>query len=146
MDVLKIMIFEHERIAGLFVQIKAERQSRRRKALFDALRRRLTLHLHAVETIFYPALIEDPDCKSLVEECQAQDEDLLTLLRQIAAADQSSITFENKMVELMNHFDHHVSWLETEVFTRVKQVKSRNQRIILGRDYLSMTVERDQAA
>src|SRR5690242_4889637 len=55
MDVFELLAADHFKIDLLFIQLKAARSRRTKEDLFERIKSELQLHLHAEETVFYPA-------------------------------------------------------------------------------------------
>lgn len=146
MDVLEIILGENQRIRDLFQQIKGESGKQQRKLLFDNIRHDLELHLYAEEQVFYPAFRNYEDYQLILNDLYSDTRDLKGLIKNISSTDPNSVDFENRVVEMMNHFDDHVAREEGEFFAAVRKIMRRPERERVGRLFKAAQTEREQAA
>jgi hemerythrin superfamily protein len=146
MDVLEIIKAENQRIKDLFSQLKSESGKQARKLLFDNIRHDIDLHFYAEENVFYPAFKNYEDYQLILKDLKADIIDIKSLVKNLISTDYTSIDFENRAVELMNHFDDHVAREEGEFFPLVRKIMKRQERERLGRHFTTVEQEREQAA
>jgi len=146
MDVLEIINEENRRIKDLLSQIKSESGKQQRKLLYDNIRHDLDLHIHAESTVFLPAFKNYEEYQLILNDLYASQNDIKSLLKQINSTDPNSIDFENRIVELINHFDDHVAREEGEFFFAVRKIMRRPERERIGRLFKATQQEREQAA
>jgi hemerythrin superfamily protein len=146
MDVLEIIQGENQRIRDLFQQIKGESGKQQRKLLFDNIRHDLDLHLYAEEQVFYPAFKNYEEYQLILNDLYSDHNDLKTLAKALSSTDPNTVDFENRVIELMNHFDDHVAREEGEFFGAVRKIMRRPERERIGRLFKAVQAEREQAA
>jgi hemerythrin superfamily protein len=146
MDVLDTIRNTNFRIKSLFDQIKGESGKQQRKLLFDNIKHDIELHFYAEEQVFYPALRNYQDLKPLINDLVLNHNDIRLLVKNLAPADQVSVDFENRIVELINHFDDHVAREEGELFVVARKILKANEREKIGRLFTSVQQEREEAA
>jgi hypothetical protein len=146
MDVLEIIKAENDRIKDLFIQLKAESGRQQRKLLFDNIRHDIDLHFYAEENVFYPAFKNYEEYRAIVNDLYSNHTDIKMLLKNLTDTDQNSVDFENRVVELINHFDDHVAREEGEFFISVRKLMRRPERERLGRHFNVAIQEREEAA
>ncbi len=146
MDVLEIVEAERDRIRTLFSQMKGETGKQQRKLLFENIQHDLKLHLFAKKNILYPALRNYSECEMILKDLENSRIDLLTLIKNLSTLDLNSLEFENRIVELFNHFDDHVTREENEFFPAVRRLFRRPERETLGKHFKAAEQEREEAA
>ncbi len=133
MDVLELLKSDHERVADLFDQFESTDNGTERWRFFQIIRRELTAHAHAEETVFYPAFRRYDELKDLVEECFKEHQEVKDLLAMIEQNGREHAEFEENVTELRENVDHHVEEEENEFFPHVRKIMKRNEREVLGR-------------
>ena len=146
MDVLDVIKSANERIKILFGRMKEEQGKQQRKLLFENIRHDLDLHFYAEDQVFYPAFRHYEETKPILKDLAQNHDDIRILVKNLAPADQVSIDFENRIVELINHFDDHVAREEGEFFTAVRKIMKGPEREKLGRLFKAAQAEREEAA
>src|SRR5690242_867454 len=83
MDALELLREDHERINRLIEQCQSSGPGNEWKTYFSKLKSELDLHLHAEETVFYPAFNRYDDIKSLIDESFSEHQTVKGLLTEI---------------------------------------------------------------
>lgn len=146
MDVLEIVRSENQRIKDLFSQLKTESGKQQRKLLFENIRHDIDLHFYAEQNVLYPSLKKYPECELILKDLEANHVDIGNLVQKLRTAESTSIDFENRVVELINHFDDHVAREEGELFPTVRKIMRRPEREAIGRHFKAVEQEREEAA
>ncbi len=136
MDALELLRSDHDKVNALFQQFERGGNSQDFKQLFTDLDRELTIHTQIEEKIFYPAVKNHPETQDLVQEAYHEHGEAKLLLTDIAALDNTSAEWGQKMTQLMRAIQQHVSEEEGELFPRVRQLMSEQQLEQLGQQLM----------
>jgi hypothetical protein len=146
MDVLDHLRAEHQRIQALFEQIRGERGKQQRKLLYDNISHDIHLHVYAEQNIFYPVFKTYEELTDLLTLSHSKCEGLKTLLRQLDLVDYRSVEFENKILELENHFNDHITQDESDFFTITRKIMNQRERERVGEAFQALENEREEAS
>jgi hypothetical protein len=146
MDVLEHLRAEHQRITDLFGQIRGESGKQQRKLLYDNISHDIFLHVYAEQNIFYPAFGDCEELKETLAASHVRCEDLKSLLKGLSAVDYRTVEFENKILELENHFSDHVTGDENDFFTMSKKIMNLQEREKMGSALQALENEREEAS
>jgi hemerythrin superfamily protein len=141
MDAIELLISDHRKVDGIFQQFEKGGNTQEFEQLFQQLKEELTAHSKIEEQIFYPAVRNNPDTESLVEESYREHAQVEQLLQQIPGMDNTSTEWGQKMTELMRDDQHHVQEEETQLFPRVREHFNEGQVQQLGQQLQQLKTE-----
>ena len=111
---------DHEKIKGLFREIGmlGDEEADQKEALFERLRRDLTIHAQIEEEIFYPAVAaaEDPEAGELVQEAREEHRAITEMLEELGALAVDDDEFESKLKVLRDNVLEHAEEEEEDIF------------------------------
>jgi hemerythrin superfamily protein len=121
MDAIELLIADHRKVDGIFQQFERGGNTQEFEQLFVQLKEELTIHTQIEEEIFYPAVRNNQDTASLVEEAYQEHAQVKQLLQHSSTLDNTSTEWGQEMTEMMRDVQHHVQEEETELFPKVRQ-------------------------
>ena len=68
MNALEFLKEDHQKVKGLFQEIRKSSDRSKQKELFDRVDTELEIHAHIEETVFYPAIEEHEELKDMIAE------------------------------------------------------------------------------
>ena len=119
MDATELLIQDHEKVQGLFVQFERAREDAQKKSmLFEKIKDELQMHTKVEEEIFYPAVEELPieRAKDDIERSLQDHEEVDALLDELQSLSPDDADFDAKMTELMDAVRSHIQLEQDEVF------------------------------
>ena len=121
MNAIELLKADHEKVAKLFEQFKANEDGDN-TALFEKINAELTVHTHIEETIFYPKLKAegDEDLVNIVLEGIEEHRQVKMFLRELDALTDESEKFNPKLKVVVEDVEHHVEEEESEMFPMVE--------------------------
>jgi iron-sulfur cluster repair protein YtfE (RIC family) len=121
MNVIELLKADHEKVAELFEQFKANEDGDNGK-LFTKIKAELDVHAHVEETVFYPKMKADgnEELQKLVLEGVEEHRQMKMFLRELAALQDESEKFNPKLKVLVEDTEHHVEEEEEEMFPLVE--------------------------
>ena len=131
MNAIELLKADHKKVNALFGKVKATEEAEHKK-LFEQIREELEIHTHIEETIFYPALKEEPELEDIVLEGIEEHHQAKIFLRELAALTDESEKFEPKLKVLMEDITHHVQEEEGEMFPKVEEIFDETALTELG--------------
>ena len=131
MNAIELLKADHDKVDRLFQKVKATEEGEH-KALFEKIREELEVHTHIEETIFYPAIKENPELEDIVLEGIEEHHQAKIFLRELAALADDSEKFEPKLKVLMEDIEHHVQEEEGEMFPKVEELFDESTLSELG--------------
>ena len=120
MNAIELLKSDHDKVDRLFQKVKATEEGEH-KALFEKIREELEVHTHIEETIFYPAIKENPELEDIVLEGIEEHHQAKMFLRELSGLVEDSEKFEPKLKVLMEDIVHHVQEEEGEMFPKVEE-------------------------
>ena len=115
MNAIELLKADHDKVDRLFQKVKATEEGEH-KELFEKIREELEVHTHIEETIFYPAIKENPELEDIVLEGIEEHHQAKMFLRELSGLVEDSEKFEPKLKVLMEDVEHHVMEEEGEMF------------------------------
>lgn len=133
MNAIELLKADHEKVAELFEQFKANEDGDN-KALFEKINAELETHTHIEETIFYPKLKEegDEDLQKIVLEGIEEHRQVKMFLKELASLSDDSEKFNPKLKVVVEDVEHHVEEEEGEMFPLVEDQFSEDVLEELG--------------
>jgi len=92
------------------------RAARKRQRLMDKIAKELEIHSKIEEEIFYPAVKEVPEGRSLVKEAQSEHKEVDSLVAAAQGMTMESGEVVEKVSEIREAVVHHATEEETEMF------------------------------
>lgn len=134
MNALEILKQDHQKVKGLFQEVRKESDRGKQKELFDKINTELEIHIHIEETVFYPAIDEHEEFKDMVAEALEEHQEAKTLLEELEELGADNHDFGSKLQQLMEAVEHHVEEEEGEMFPKIQEVFEEDELEQLGRD------------
>jgi hemerythrin superfamily protein len=134
MNALDILKQDHQKVKGLFQEIRKDSDRGRQKELFDKIDTELEIHTHIEETVFYPAVDEHEEFKDMIAEALEEHQEAKSLLDELEELRADNHDFGSKLQQLMEAVEHHVEEEEGEMFPKIQEVFDEDELEELGRD------------
>jgi hemerythrin superfamily protein len=134
MNALDILKQDHQKVKGLFQEIRKDFDRGRQKELFDKIDTELEIHTHIEETVFYPAVDEHEEFKDMIAEALEEHQEAKSLLDELEELGADDHDFGSKLQQLMEAVEHHVEEEEGEMFPKIQEVFDEHELEELGRD------------
>jgi hemerythrin superfamily protein len=134
MNALDILKQDHQKVKGLFQEIRKDSDRGRQKELFDKIDTELEIHTHIEETVFYPAVDEHEEFKDMIAEALEEHQEAKSLLDELEELGADDHDFGSKLQQLMEAVEHHVEEEEGEMFPKIQEVFDEDELEELGRD------------
>jgi hemerythrin superfamily protein len=134
MNALDILKQDHQKVKGLFQEIRKDFDRGRQKELFDKIDTELEIHTHIEETVFYPAVDEHEEFKDMIAEALEEHQEAKSLLDELEELGADDHDFGSKLQQLMEAVEHHVEEEEGEMFPKIQEVFDEDELEELGRD------------
>ena len=134
MNALEMLKQDHQKVKGLFQEIKHATDQSKRKELFDKIDAELEVHTHIEETVFYPAVDEHEELRDMVAEALEEHQEAKTMLEELEDLGAESHDFGSKLQELIEAVEHHVQEEEGEMFPKVREVFEEDELEQLGQE------------
>ena len=134
MNALEVLKQDHQKVKGLFQEIRHATDEAKRKELFDKIDTELEIHAHIEETVFYPAIEEHEEFKDMVAEALEEHKKAKTLLDELEELGADNHDFGSKLQLLMEAVEHHVEEEEREMFPKIRDLLEEDGLEQLGQD------------
>ena len=134
MNALDILKQDHQKVKGLFQEMRKDSDRGRQKELFDKIDTELEIHTHIEETVFYPAVDEHEEFKDMIAEAREEHQEAKSLLDELEELGADDHDFGSKLQQLMEAVEHHVEEEEGEMFPKIQEVFDEDELEELGRD------------
>jgi hemerythrin superfamily protein len=134
MNALEVLKQDHQKVKGLFQEIRQATDEAKRKELFDKIDTELEMHAHIEETVFYPAIEEHEEFKGMVAEALEEHKKAKTLLDELEELGADNHDFGSKLQLLMEAVEHHVAEEEGEMFPKIRELLEEDGLEQLGQD------------
>jgi hemerythrin superfamily protein len=145
MDVIELLIADHNRVRGLIARYQqADQQNDLKTAsnLAEKIIEELTVHMAAEEVVLYEAVKERSDeISDDVGEGYEEHHVAKMLIGEIGDLKPGSDKWEAKLTVLIESVEHHVDEEERELFPSVRSSTNKDRRETLGEDFDSKKVE-----
>jgi hemerythrin superfamily protein len=122
MNALEVLKQDHQKVKGLFQEIRQATDQAKRKQLFDKIDTELEIHAHIEETVFYPAIEEHEEFKDMVAEALEEHKKAKTLLSELEELGADNHDFGSKLQLLMEAVEQHVAEEEGEMFPKIREL------------------------
>jgi hemerythrin superfamily protein len=134
MNALEVLKQDHQKVKGLFQEVRTGSDRSKQKELFDKIDTELETHAHIEETVFYPAIEEHEEFKDMVAEALEEHREAKALLDELEELGADSHDFGSKLQQLMEAVEHHVEEEEGEMFPKIQEVFDEDELEQLGRE------------
>jgi hemerythrin superfamily protein len=134
-DILSLIETDHREVEKLFEQIQNEKNAKKAKELFSKIYEELTLHAHAEELVFYPAMREYDETEEYIEEAEEEHNSVKILLEEMKALEPNDSEFKTKLMHLVESVQHHVEEEEEEIFSAVRENMEDAALLELGKEF-----------
>jgi hemerythrin superfamily protein len=135
MNAIDLLLADHKKVRRLLTDLEGttERGIKTREDLFTKVQQELTVHEIIEEEIFYPSLKQHPKAKEIVLEAFEEHNVVDTLMGELSQLPFDDETWGAKFKVMKENIEHHVEEEEGEMFTKARQVFSRQELDELGR-------------
>jgi hemerythrin-like domain-containing protein len=138
-DVIELLVADHNRVRGLISQYKdADQGDKTAEAskLADAIVRELKVHMTAEEDVFYEAVKKRTgEIKDDVDEGYEEHHVAKVLIGEIEDLEPGSDSWVAKMTVLIESVEHHIDEEEDELFPSVRSSTEVSRREKLGQAF-----------
>jgi hemerythrin superfamily protein len=131
MDAFELLKKDHKKVSQLFKEIEAA-SGQTKKQIFSRLKSELDVHAQVEERIFYPALENREEARDITLEAYEEHKVVKDLLGELASGNAPEDEWDAKLTVLRENVEHHVEEEEGELFSKARQVLSRQQIEELG--------------
>jgi hemerythrin superfamily protein len=134
MNALEVLEQDHQKVKGLFQEVRKANDQNKRKELFDKIDTELEIHTHIEETVFYPAIEKREELSEMVAEALEEHQEAKAMLEELEELGSESHDFGSKLQELMESVEHHVEEEEGEMFPKIRELFDEGQLEQLGKE------------
>jgi hemerythrin superfamily protein len=134
MNALELLKQDHQKVKGLFQEVRKGSDRNRQKELFDKIDTELEIHTHIEETVFYPAIEAHEELKEMVAEAMEEHQEAKMLLEELEELGADNHDFGSKLQQLMEAVEHHVEEEEGEMFPKIREAFDENELEQLGEE------------
>jgi hemerythrin superfamily protein len=134
MNALEVLMEDHQKVKGLFQEIRQATDNAKRRELFDKIDTALEIHAHIEETVFYPAIEEHEEFKDMVAGALEEHQEAKTLLDELEELGADNHDFGSKLQLLIEAVEHHVEEEEGEMFSKIRELFDEDELEQLGQE------------
>jgi len=134
MNALEVLMEDHQKVKGLFQEIRQATDNAKRRELFDKIDTALEIHAHIEETVFYPAIEEHEEFKDMVAGALEEHQEAKTLLDELEELGADNHDFGSKLQLLIEAVQHHVEEEEGEMFSKIRELFDEDELEQLGQE------------
>jgi len=134
MNAIELLTSDHRKIDGIFMQFQQGGSSEQFRQLFAQLYQELSLHSLAEESVVYPVLAKFEETMGDIKEVYVEHAEAKATLAELAAMDNTSSTWSQKMTRLMKDIQNHVQLEENQIFVKLRQRMTEQQLDTLGQE------------
>ena len=134
MDAIALLKEDHEKAKKLMNELEqtTERGVKTREEKWTRLLKELTVHENIEEEIFYPVLHEHPKLKDIVLEALEEHHLVDEIVEQLKDTPFDDEHWSAKFKVTKENVEHHIEEEEGPMFTKVRQVFSKEELEELG--------------
>lgn len=134
-DILSLIETDHREVEELFNQLESNKDARKAQKLFEQIYQEMSLHAHAEETAFYPAMREYKQTEKFLADAEEEHNSVKILLEQMKVLKPKDSEFQEKFTELKEAMLHHIEEEENEIFTAVRKCMEEEQLQNLAKEF-----------
>lgn len=131
MDAFELLKKDHKKVSQLFKEIEAA-SGQTKKQIFARLKTELDVHANIEERIFYPTLENKEEARDITLEAYEEHKVVKDLLAELDNGDAAQDEWDAKLTVLKENVEHHVEEEEGELFSKARQVLSKQEIEELG--------------
>jgi hypothetical protein len=134
MDAIALLKEDHEKAKKLMNELEqtTERGVKTREEKWTKLLKELTIHENIEEEIFYPALHQHPKLKEIVLEALEEHHLVDEIVEQLKDTPFDDEHWSAKFKVTKENVEHHIEEEEGPMFSKVRQVFSKEELEALG--------------
>jgi hypothetical protein len=134
MDALTLLQRDHDHVKHLLEELASttERAEKTRTEGFQTLADDLAVHETIEEEIFYPALKEHAETRSIVLEAYEEHDVVDSILGELRGTDVSDETWAAKFTVMKENLEHHIEEEEGDMFKKARQIFDEDELVELG--------------
>lgn len=142
MDVIALLIADHNRVRGLIARYKEVEDTATKHQLAARIIDELKIHMEAEETVFYQSVKDrSEEIGGDVDEGYEEHHVARVLIEEIESIEPGSDAWVAKMTVLIESVEHHVDEEEEELFPSVRSSSDIDWRKKLGTQFVDVEVE-----
>jgi iron-sulfur cluster repair protein YtfE (RIC family) len=124
MNAFELLKQDHKKVSDIFEKLEetTERAVKTRQELYARLRLELDVHTQIEEEVFYPAIENAEETRSLTLEAYEEHNVVKQLLDELDALPVEDETWTAKLKVLHENVEHHVDEEESELFSKARDV------------------------
>lgn len=134
-DIYSILRAEHREASDLLKKIEKTKDPEQREELFEEVKEALLLHSKAEEKVFYAELRKHEELRDLIKEAKQEHTKVERQLKALERLDKDDEEFLEKLRELRQDVEHHISEEEGEIFKRARKVIDQDEARSLGQRF-----------
>lgn len=112
-----------------------------REKLFGEIKQDLEIHTRFEEEVFYPQFRKakaDEEAEEEVDDALEEHDEAKSMLEELSAMDKTSEEFVEKVKELKQALEHHISDEEDEMFPQARETLDESKALEMGDRYQQM--------
>lgn len=130
-DALELLTAQHDEIDALLAIIVNQTDASAREQAFEQLADRITVHLAAEQSLFYPAIDGDVSAH-VMQEVMAEHLEIKKVLADLLWMGLDDDRAPPKVTQLRGLLAGHAAWQESELFPTVAETRSLDELADLG--------------
>src|SRR5688572_5828898 len=111
---------DHKKVEGLFKKVEQTKGAQAKRRLAENAMAELEIHAALEEEIFYPAVKNEVDDGSMVQEAIQEHQTVKQLIAELKGMGEADGEFESQFSQLVENVQHHVEEEENEMLPKVE--------------------------
>lgn len=132
MNALDLLKEDHQKVQGIFDQVKATENEKQHRQLYKKIKAELETHTYIEEKVLYPTLKKYEEFEGTVLEAFEEHLQVKTLIRDMDRLSNGNERFDAKLKVLIDNVEHHVEEEEGELFPQVEEQFSEEELEQIG--------------
>jgi hemerythrin superfamily protein len=112
---------DHKKVEGLFKRFEQTKGAQAKRRLAENAMAELEVHAALEEEIFYPAVKNEVDDGSMVQEAIEEHQTVKQLISELKGMDEADEEFESQFSQLVENVQHHVEEEENEMLPKAEE-------------------------
>jgi hemerythrin superfamily protein len=112
---------DHKKVEDLFKKFEQSKGGGAKRRLAENAMAELEIHAALEEEIFYPAVKNEVDDGSMVQEAIEEHQTVKQLISELKGMEEANDEFESQFSELIENVQHHVEEEENEMLPKVEE-------------------------